>query len=486
MNIFHSYFIYLLLIKIISSNNKIYRIPFGLFYNKTSKFDSDIMYNIIQNRIYLNLSIGTPSQILPFELDINSQTFCVSNELFNKNNSLTYEDLSNKQIYYSYEDSEKGFNSKDILNINNNNNNKINFILGTKFKTNKKNNLGIIGLRIPKRVQFGVYPFFHSLKQAKIIDSFTWTLKYYDNISLYDQIIYDINKNNIIGEFIFGDEPYNYENNKLKYNENEFRKVTPLSTKEIIYWDIEFNNIYLTLNEYKNKSKFYFSGGKYAEIIINYSFILGPSLFLDFLEKHFFSAYMSKDICYRKTLDFYYYHIECEYNSTFKIESFPNISFEHIELETTFNLTYKDLFIIDKKKNKYIFLILTKDYFTEWVLGTTFLRKFQFVYNNDLKTIGYYKPIKNNIKENLKVINNTKTSKIIVIIILIIIFSFLLIFIGMIIQKKYFNKNRKIRANELEENFSYDSKNRDAEKFEISNDKKIIKEDIEKNTYFNL
>ena len=120
------------------------------------------------------------------------------------------------------------------------------------------------------------------------------------------------------------------------------------------------------------------------------------------------------------------------------------------------------------------------------ILCTTFLRKFQFVYNNDLKTIGYYKPIKNNIKENLKVINNTKTSKIIVIIILIIIFSFLLIFIGMIIQKKYFNKNRKIRANELEENFSYDSKNRDAEKFEISNDKKIIKEDIEKNTYFNL
>ena len=178
MNIVKYYFLFLLLIKIFLSNNQIYKIPFGLFYNKTSKFDSDIVNNIIDNRIYLNLSIGTPPQLLPFELDINSQTFCVSNDLFNSNKSLTYEDLSNKQVYFNYEDAEKGYSSKDIININNENNNKINFILGTRFKTKKKNNLGIIGLRIPKRVQYGVYPFFHSLKEAKIIDSFTWALKY--------------------------------------------------------------------------------------------------------------------------------------------------------------------------------------------------------------------------------------------------------------------------------------------------------------------
>ena len=479
--------ILLLLIKIFSSNDKIYKIPFGLFYNQTSKFDGDIITNIIQNRVYLNLSIGTPPQILPFELDMNSQTFCVSNDLFNKNISSTYEDISNKQVYYSYEDSEKGFNSKDIININNNKN-KVHFILGTKFKSHKKNNLGIIGLRIPKRVQYGVYPFFHSLKSSQIIDSYTWTLKYFNNISLYDQIIYDKDKNNIIGELIFGDEPCNYEDNKLKYDENEYRKVTPLTTKDIIYYDIEFNNIYLTFKDNKNKSKIYFTGGKTAEIIINYSFILGPRLFLDILEKYFFSKYISKNICQRKTLDFYFYHYECASNSSFKIETFPNISFEHIELETIFNLTYKDLFILDKKKNKYIFLIFTKDYFTQWIFGTTFLRKYQFVYNNDLKTIGYYKYIEVEEEENknLREKNDSGTVNIVIKYILIIIFSSLLIFLGMIIQKKYCNKNRKIRANELEENFSYESKNNDGDKQDINDDKKILKEDYEKNVYFNL
>ena len=34
------------------------------------------------------------------------------------------------------------------------------FILGTRFQTQKKNNLGVIGLRIPNLVQNYIYPFF--------------------------------------------------------------------------------------------------------------------------------------------------------------------------------------------------------------------------------------------------------------------------------------------------------------------------------------
>ena len=49
----------------------------------------------------------------------------------------------------------------------------------------------------------------------------------------------------------------------------------------------------------------------------------------------------------------------------------------------------------------------------------------------------------------------------------------------MIIQRKFFNKNRKMRANELEENFSYEGKNN-------NEDKKIIKDDKEISSYYNL
>ena len=66
--------------------------------------------------------------------------------------------------------------------------------MGTKYQNKKGNNLGIIGLKIPKKIQNGVYPFFNSFKTAELITSFVWTLKFYDNITLSQQIIYDEKK----------------------------------------------------------------------------------------------------------------------------------------------------------------------------------------------------------------------------------------------------------------------------------------------------
>ena len=60
------------------------------------------------------------------------------------------------------------------------------------------------------------------------------------------------------------------------------------------------------------------------------------------------------------------------------------------------------------------------------------------------------------------------------------------VILGMIIQKKYFNKNRKLRANELEENFSYESKNNSENSLGINDDKKIINEYNDKSKYFSL
>ena len=91
----------------------------------------------------MNLSLGTPPQITPFELDSNSQTFSASNELFNRNLSSSYKQVSTKEININFEVVEKGFNSKDILKIDNNINKEIHFIVGTRFQTQKNNNLGV-------------------------------------------------------------------------------------------------------------------------------------------------------------------------------------------------------------------------------------------------------------------------------------------------------------------------------------------------------
>ena len=480
MNILNFYFL-LLLIEFFSANDKIYRIKFGLFNPKSKESDSSFINNLFYNRIYVNLSIGTPPQILPFELDIKSQTFCISDEYFNKSLSSSYVQISRENYFYN-EDIENGFNSKDILNINNNGE-KINFILATKYPFNRKNILGILGLKIPKFVTYGVYPFFRSFKEAKMINTYTWTVKYYDNMNLLDQIIYNKEKDNIIGEFIFGDEPSNYEKDKTKYNENEYFKINPLTTQETIYWGLEFNNIYIK----RQNIKIFYTKEKKAEIVINFSFIMGPQSFFKFIKENFFVQYTAKGICSEKKGNSYETFIECDNSPNFIVSSFPDINFDHIGFESTFKLTYKDLFILDEKSNKYIFLIIQKDYVTDWSFGTIFLRKYQFFFNEDLKTIGYYRQpgqhyegninnntnstSNNNEQGNLNEVNKTSKVKKAFIVILVVIFSFLLFFFGMIFQRKYCNKNRKIRANELEENFSYDAKN--------NNDKKIIEDECE-------
>ena len=93
------YFHLLILINIFHAEDNIYKIKFGLLNEKNFDIDSDLINNIFYNRIYLNLSIGTSVQTVPFELDNEVQTFCVTNDVFNVNESSTYENISKKEMY---------------------------------------------------------------------------------------------------------------------------------------------------------------------------------------------------------------------------------------------------------------------------------------------------------------------------------------------------------------------------------------------------
>jgi hypothetical protein len=438
----------------------IYRIPIGLYnYNdaKTTIFAENLFYNLL----YVNLSIGTPAQVIPFQLNMNSQAFYISNNFFSSNLSSTYELLSNKEIEYSYEQGTYGYRSKDIIKIKNNKT-KIDFIYGTK--NQKDNNLSNIGLMIPNKIQEGVYPFFISLKKIGIITSYAWTIKYFSNINFLDNIYK--NENKIIGEFIIGDEPHNYESNKTIYNENEYIKVKPLAYRDSIYWDIYFDSIYFVLkgNEKNDSSKINIPGTGLSEINLDVTFIVAPIYYFRTIKEYFFDKY--KKICTEKFMpDNIFRYIECDNSDSFNISSFPDIFFEHKEFETIFNLTYEDLFKLDEDKNKYIFLIFNNRITNDWVFGNLFLRKYQFVFNTDSKTIGYYKSMNyaydNKINNNDNDKHNDKHNEIIKYIfigILILISSILLVLIGMYIQKKYCNDKKKAKANELEddESFNYD------------------------------
>ena len=457
--LFKNLFILIVFVNFCTSNNNIYRIPFGLYNTKGKNNNLDIIKNIYYNIIYVNLSVGTPSQIVPFGLNMNSQTFTIYNKIYNKNLSSSYEDLSKIEKTYENEDVSSGLNSMDVLNLNNQKY-KINFILSSKLKF-KNYPFGILGLLIPNKIESGVFPFFNTLKKGKIINSYTWTLKYYNNISLLDTIFGNEINNNIIGEFIFGNEPHYYEEDKYRYNKSQLIKINPLSSYDFS-WDIQFNNIYILFYHNQNYNKININLDGKTKLIPELGFIFVPKEFNYVLKKNFFEKYIEENVCRIKTFNNNYYEfIECDLNNKFKISSFPDICFEHKGLETTFNLTYKDLFIYDKNNNKYIFLMMNDKFISGWVFGSIFLRKYQFIFNQDSKTIGYYKSMnfynKQIIKEKNEIKNNYVIIKFIFIIILIIISSFLLLLIGMYIQNTFFKK-KKIKANELEENFSYQTK----------------------------
>ena len=72
------------------------------------------------------------------------------------------------------------------------------------------------------------------------------------------------------------------------------------------------------------------------------------------------------------------------------LQTFPSLYFQHIDLDYIFELSYQDLFV--EKDGKYIFLVIENYEGENWLIGTPFLKKYQFIFNEDSKTIGFYNP----------------------------------------------------------------------------------------------
>ena len=447
--------VFLFLIRLSQSNNHTYKIPFGLYlpYKDCCIYKKDnLIKNIFVNYLYVNLSIGTPPQILPFHLDINSQTFYVSHNFFNRTASSTYELISQNETKYSYENAISGYNSRDFLNINNVKK-KINFIFETKH--NKDNDIGCIGLLIPTKIQKDVYSFSSSLIKAKLINSFIWTLKFNKDIDYLDFLLKK-KENDIIGELIIGNFPHNYEEDKEIYNEAEYYETKALWTENQLNWDIHFDSIYIKLKDDQKKLNKDISQVNIPDdrdVVLNpdIAYILGPTHFFHFINRFFF--YKFRNICSSNRIEGTLFRvIQCQNNDLFNISSFPDIYFELGDI--IFNLTYKDVFILDKKFNQYNFLILQEGYIGNWNLGRIFLRKYQFIFNEQNKTVGYYKSMNVITKEDKWKIYKNKIIGFIVSFFQIIFIIGIILFVIYEIYTNFIVKKMKKRINELDDNLN--------------------------------
>ena len=140
--------------------------------------------------------------------------------------------------------------------------------------------------------------------------------------------------------------------------------------------------------------------------------------------------------------------------------------------------------------SKYYFLI-TSNYDENWLIGYPLLKKYQFVFNHDSRTIGFYNPDLPKEKEsddegdeggedhnnktnsddtyNDDDINNQTDSDTIdekdndgsmngkTIALIVFISGIVFIVIGLVIGKICFKKIKKKRANELDDNYDYNT-----------------------------
>ena len=108
-------------------------------------------------------------------------------------------------------------------------------------------------------------------------------------------------------------------------------------------------------------------------------------------------------------------------------------------------MEHNDLFkVIGDKKYFLIVYDLFRPYF--WLFGKIFLEKYSFNYDMESKKIGFYKGAINTNKEN---------SNILLINLIWLVIAITIGIAAFFIGKKLFNKIRKKRANELDDDYDY-------------------------------
>ena len=269
------------------------------------------------------------------------------------------------------------------------------------------------------------------LKNLEIISSNIITIEFTDNKE---------------GYIYLGDYPHMYNN--IEYNKNLLKTAYSIpnygSNNNI---QLRMDKIYI-INK-NNNSNIILNND---EISINYGsgIILSTAEYFNKILEIFFNKYINKNICKinieRRNINKNYHVISCQKSEEFKIEDFPSLYLFKEEFDFIFELNYNDLF--EQIDNYYIFKIIYFPFSCDnFELGKPFLKKYQMSYNVEMSTIHFYK--KNNRINNI--IKKEKSQNIYILVILII----LVVFCLGIYYKKFFHTKRKLRKNELNEDFDF-------------------------------
>ena len=199
-----------------------------------------------------------------------------------------------------------------------------------------------------------------------------------------------------------------------------------------IDWSIKFDQVFY--GEKKMKQI------KPMILRIEFGLISGYYEWEYMLINEFFSKYIENKISFKENINelgSYLHYFYC--NKSVNLSEFKPFNFTINEFNYNFTLTADDLFL--DVGDKYLFL-MSFGGFGDLILGYPFLKKYQVVFNQNTKTIGFY--LNYNEKKSNK--NSKITIYIITISILSIVFISLLVSAILLYMKK---KNNKKNATEL-------------------------------------
>ena len=339
-----------------------------------------------------------------------------------------------------------------------------------------------LGLSKPLTKEYQGPPhFIQSLLDIGAIKEQSWTIKF---LSKTD------------GIFVLGEEPHKYQDisKDKRYQRKYYFKTNSLSGIEY-HNPISFSAQKVSLHNDKGEEVI-INENKGCYLNYNYGFIIGTKEYREYIKKNFFDELIESKICSYdivkftdyNDLDAKYYAISCEkyqFNDMDKkyYDKFPNLTFFVYDYNYNFNLTKEDLFV--EINNKYYFLIIfEKSLFDHsdlafWNLGLPFLQKYEFVHNYERQNIGFYIPHEETKdttpKKEVVVVPEDDSSDSYTIIIAVGIIIVVLLIIGAFFLGKYLYQNRKRKANELNDDFDYESGDKNSKtKKDKNEDEKLI------------
>ena len=460
-------------------------IPFH-FYNDRSNnnfYLNDIsgkdFLELTTNKLVSTVSVGTPFKELDLYITMDYKLFFIGKGYCEKNTFSNYipessTSFSNNSFYsYPFDDLRNmtiGQDKSTLFNSYNLDRNTSLYDLQLLYGSmvNISNNIiyedkicGIMGFKL-HRMQESYYSKFKTLQDSlranNISNYTTWSIEFFDEEQKRKHGNFD-------GFLILGvDNTYLEDIKKIKAD--DVLKTHSSYISSALEWMIPFNKIYYNYTE-NNRSEM--KNFLRSEINFDLEYYFITKEYFESIKSTFFKKYIDEGICkIQKLKEFYlrYQFIVCNKNSfNGEISKFPSLIFLNNNFEDTFELTYKDCF---KEINGEILFLLFYDPWSPdlFKFGKNFLKKYQLMFNYDSITIGFLNfnrksedDEQNKDKEiRQEEQKSFETKQLIWIFILLVLL--IGIVIGVFVGKKIWDKARKKRANELLDDYDYETDNK--------------------------